>query len=254
MQVAGQAGQERIDQALTRFNPYSTAGAEALERIRAGVAPGGEFAGQFTGDINGYTNDAGFKYRLNQFADTTLNNAAARGLRGGNEVKAIEDYRQESASQEAGAAFDRAKSTFQMNRDNTLNPLTALVTTGERANNSILGGNEYNANLGVDTAQTIGQIGTDTARTAGTLRLGSTTSAEELATRAAEAAAGYRTGAAASGAAGTIGSGNAWADALTNLNKGVDFGGLTRRRPKLGVDPPGLSDPLPTIRTTRRAA
>lgn len=250
---AGRLGQERIDTALTRFDPYSHAGTDALSRLQAGIAPGGEFSGQFTGDINGFTNDAGLKYRLTQGVDQIQNTAAAKGLVGGNTVKALETYRQDQASQEAGAAFQRAQSTFQMNRDNTLNPLTALVGVGERANTSILGGNTNAANMGLDTAQTVGDIGMRTATGAGGFRVGATSDAENLATRAAEAAAGYRTGAAASGAAGIIGSGNAWADALTNVAKSVDFGELTRRRKGLGVEP-GRTDPLPTIRSVRRAA
>lgn len=227
---AGRLGQERIDTSLTRFNPYSAAGSDALTRLQAGIAPGGEFSEQFNGDINGFTNDAGLKYRLTQGVDQIQNTAAAKGLVGGNTVKALETYRQDQASQEAGAAFDRAKSTFQMNRDNAYNPLKDLVGVGERANVNILGGNTTAANMGVDTAEAQSQYGLQTAQQAGNFRLGSAGTAEGLNANAALHAADLRTGAAASGAAGTIGSGNAWADALTGVAQGVDFGDLTRRR------------------------
>lgn len=248
---AGRQGQEQLSGALTRFNPYSQAGADALQRLQAGIAQGGEFSKEFTGDINGFTNDAGLKYRLTQGVDQIQNSAAARGLVGGNTVKALETYRQDQASQEAGNAYDRALKTFQLNRENALNPLTALVGVGERANNSILGGTTTSANLGLDTAQSQSQYGLQTAQQAGNYRLGSAGTAEGIMQAGANHAADLSTGAAASGAAGTIGSGNAWADALSNVVKSVDFGGLTRKKkPGLGVEPSyGDTMRLPTIRS-----
>lgn len=240
---AGRLGGEQLSGAIARFNPYSQAGGDALATLTAGTAPG---AGAFTGNINGYTNDAGFKYRLNQFAETAQNSAAGRGLVGGNTVKAIEDYRQSQGSLEAGAAFERSLRTHQANRDG----LNDLVRVGERANNSILGGTNDMVDLGTDTARTIGGIGMSTATGAGDYRTGGVRAAEGVRMGAESQGADLRTGAAAAGAAGTIGAANAWSDALTGVARGVDFAELMRRRapatrPGLGVEPVSTRTPLP---------
>lgn len=227
---AGRQGQEQLGGALARFNPYSQAGTDALARITAGVAPGGEFGNKYSYTAKDFQGGDALKFLTDQGVQARQNTALSRGSFGGNFAKEIEQFAQGVGSQEYGKDEARARAAFQMNRDNTLNPLQALVAGGERANNSILSGTTTNANLGLDTAQSQSQYGLQTAQQAGNYRLGSAGTSEGMLQNAAIHGADLRTGAAASGAAGTIGSGNAWADALSNLSKSVDFGGLTRRK------------------------
>lgn len=230
VQNAGAEGQQLLTDATNRFNPYSSAGTDALSRLQSGIAPGGEFSAQFEFDPATAMNEKGLQYQQKQAQSALINSGLAGGLIGGNTARALDEQTQAITSTYLNDAYNRAKGAFQMNRDNSLNPLKDLIGVGERANSSILQGSNLNANLGSNTANQLGEIGMDAARTAGTFRTNSTNAAEGMKFGAAQQAADLRTGAAAAGAAGTIGSGNAWADALGNISRSVDFGNLGRRR------------------------
>lgn len=244
IRTAGTAGQQMLTDATGRFNPYSDAGASALQRLQAGIAPGGEFSGQFTGSTDGYRNEAGTQYRIKQAQDALINSGLASGLVGGNTARALDEQTQAIASDEYGKAFDRASKSWQMNRDNALNPLMSLVGVGERANSNILQGSSLGANFGMNTANSLASTGLDTARGVGTFRTGAVNNAEGINMDAARQVADLRTGGAAAGAAGTIGSGNAWADAISNAGRSVDWGGLRTksRGPKMSPARTGSVD------------
>lgn len=252
---AGRIGSEQMAGALQRFNPYSEAGLSALERLQRGIGEGGEFSQQFNGSTDGFRDDAGLAFRIGQGTRAIRSRDASLGLIGGNTAQAINDYAQGQGSDEYDRAYNRSRTTFQTNRENALNPLTALIGTGERANTAILGGNTNLANFGVDNARMVGGIGLETAQGAGDYRTGATRTAEGVRMDAERQGADLRTGAAAAGAAGTIGGANAWSDALSGVARSTDFSSLLRPRPRtparpnLGVEPAYNTDRLP--RTVR---
>jgi len=245
---AGRQGQEAIGGAIRRFDPYAQAGTDALQRLTAGLGQGGEFSSQFTFDPSTAVNEAGLAYQQKQAQSALVNSGLRQGMIGGNTARALDEQTQSITSTYLRDAYDRSRGQFQMNRDNALNPLQGLVQTGLSATNSQLGGTEASAGLGADTARLQGQFGMDTARGAGGFRMGATSEAEALRQRAEQQAADLRTGSAAAGAAGTVGAGNAWADALSGVARSVDLGSFNRRRtsrPGLGVEPAYGREPLP---------
>lgn len=138
---SGEEGRDRILKALEGLGIYEDAGKQSLERILAGLGEGGEFSTKF--DFNGkdFLNDKGVQFRIQQGQKALANSAAAKGLIGGNVVRATEEFAQGVASDEFGKAFDRSQSTFQMNRNNTLNPLLALSAAGQNAVGQRVAGN-----------------------------------------------------------------------------------------------------------------
>jgi len=206
-------GVGRIDDAARGLDPYVSGGRAALDRILAGIAQGGEFAQQFTGQD--FLNEPGLRFRIQQGTQALEGSATARGLFSGDDAKAIQDYGQRQGSDE----FDRAYGRFMGYRQSIMDPLQALAASGQNAV-----GTQINA------AGKASDILTGTARDIGDLRLGATTAAGNFRTRAAGEAAGlradarkgasaYRTDAASAQAGGEIGAANAWTGALNNIAK-----------------------------------
>jgi hypothetical protein len=99
------------------LQPYQEPGLNALARIQAGIAPGGEFARPFTMDQ--FQADPGYAFRLSEGQKALERQAAARGgLISGSALKAASRFGQEMGSQEFQNAFARA----QTERANVLNP------------------------------------------------------------------------------------------------------------------------------------
>jgi hypothetical protein len=121
--------QEQIAQARRTFEeqkgflqPYQEPGLNALARIQAGIAPGGEFARPFTMDQ--FQADPGYAFRLSEGQKALERQAAARGgLISGSALKAASRFGQEMGSQEFQNAFARA----QTERANVLNPLACSL-------------------------------------------------------------------------------------------------------------------------------
>lgn len=204
---AGAQGRELLLKALANLDPYSEAGRQGITTLAQLLSEGGGLRKEFSFAPTDLDADAGFQFQLKKGAEAIERAAAARGtLVSGGTLKGIADYSQGLASTEYGKAFDRARTTFQMNRDNTLGGMLALTGIGERANTSRIGGSETLADLGLRTAGAAGGFRTEGATRAGGFR-----------TDAARGAADYRTGAAASRAAGTVGSANAWQNTLAGL-------------------------------------
>jgi hypothetical protein len=124
--------QEQIAQARRTFGeqreflqPFQSAGLNALSRIQAGIAPGGEFIRPFTMDQ--FQADPGYAFRLSEGQKALERQAAARGgLISGPALKAATRFGQDMGSQEFQNAFARA----QIERANALNPLLAMYGTG----------------------------------------------------------------------------------------------------------------------------
>lgn len=167
--------------------------------------------------------DPSYQFRLQQGQQSLAASAAARGLLGsGQNMKDINDYAQQSASQ----GYQQAFNNYTTNQTNLFNRLSSIAGIGQTATNQ----------AGAAGMQT----GSNMANT----------------TMAGTAASNnYMTGAAAAGAAGTMGSANAISNGinggignymgsqyLNNMNNGNPAGTVTIP----GTPTPGPAQPVPT--------
>jgi len=168
-----------LERQLELQKPFTTAGTTAVNQLSKMTQPGGAATKEFAYapfSYNQYT-DPGTQFRVQQGLNAMNATAAARGgLISGNALKAGQDYGQAQGSQEYGAAFNRylqnyanAQNTFQMNRNNLLDPLKFLTNIGQagasnQAANVGSFGSSQAANItGAANAQAAGQIGSANA-------------------------------------------------------------------------------------------
>jgi hypothetical protein len=93
-----------------------------------------------------FQQDPGYRFRLGEGLKAMSHQAGARGgLISGQTMKGLEDYRQNSASNEYQNAFNR----YQTNRSNQLQPLGNLMSTGQAAaSNQASQAGQYGVNAG----------------------------------------------------------------------------------------------------------
>lgn len=135
------------------LDPYATAGQDVLQRLLQGTQQGGEFYGQPQVDV---LQDPSYEFRLQQGLAGVERSGAARGLAlSGQTLRGLNDYAQNFASQEYGAAYDRA----QQQRQQTLGILASLFGAGTQASGNLaslreaLGTNLANIRTGSAAAQ-----------------------------------------------------------------------------------------------------
>jgi hypothetical protein len=172
-----------LQQQLALQKPYVDVGTTAVNQLSAMTQPGGEATKNFNYapfDYNQNT-DPGTQFRLQQGLNAMNATAAARGgLISGNALKAGQDYGQAAGSQEYANAFNRylsnysnAQNTFQLNRNNLLDPLKFLTNIGQAgasnqaANVGSFGSSQAANTIGAGNAQAAGQIGSANAYTGG---------------------------------------------------------------------------------------
>jgi hypothetical protein len=173
------AQQQALQQQLELQKPFTTAGTTAVNQLSKMTQPGGAATKDFAYapfNYNQYT-DPGTQFRVQQGLNAMNATAAARGgLISGNALKAGQDYGQAQGSQEYGAAFNRylqnyanSQNTFQMNRNNLLDPLKFLTNIGQagasnQAANVGSFGSSQAANItGAANATAAGQVGSANA-------------------------------------------------------------------------------------------
>lgn len=142
--------------------PWRTAGTTAVNQLSAMTQPGGAATKEFSYAPFSYTADPGYAFRMKEGLNAMNATAAARGgLISGNALKAGQVYGQEMGSQEYQNSFNRylsnygnAQNTFQLNRNNLLEPLKFLSGQGQAA----AAGQAANigANAAANTALTTG--------------------------------------------------------------------------------------------------
>jgi hypothetical protein len=129
--------------------PFRAAGVNAINRLGAGLAAGGEFATPFS--KTNFTADPGYAFRLSEGNKALNASAAARGgLISGNALRAAQSYGQELGSQEYQNAFNR----YYAERTNMLNPIQSLAGTGQTTSNALAG---MAGNYGQNASNTIMQ-------------------------------------------------------------------------------------------------
>ena len=127
-------GEQRRQYDLTRadYQPFLTAGTGAVNRLAAGMAPGGEFSRNFT--AADFETDPGYAFRMSEGMKALDRSAASRGgLLSGATLKGVQRYGQDLASQEYQNAYNR----YQTNRTNQLNPLQSLANQGQTTANAL---------------------------------------------------------------------------------------------------------------------
>ena len=141
--TASQIQWDMYDQTRKDLDPYKQAGATSLSQMMGQMTPDGYFNQTYTGqDIY---SDPSYQFRLQQGQDAIQSSAAAKGgLLTGATLKALQNYGQESASQEYSNAYNR----FNADQTNRYNRLSNLVGIGQNAAAQV-------GNAGAQTAQAI---------------------------------------------------------------------------------------------------
>ena len=183
-----------LERQIQISEPWRTAGTTAVNQLSALTQPGGRLTQDFAYSPFSYQADPGYAFRLKEGMNAMNATAAARGgLISGNALKAGQVYGQEMGSQEYQNSFNRylqnyanAQNTFQMNRNNLINPLQFLSSQGQAS--------------AANQAANVGQFGTSQAANI--------------------------TGGANALAAGQIGSANAWNSALGSVGNAAQMGAM----------------------------
>ena len=126
-----------------------------MELLGLGDNTGSARFGQYSRDfgMQDFQQDPGYTFRLGEGLKAMGHRAGARGgLISGQTMKGLEDYRQASASQEYGNAFNR----YQTNRANQLQPLGSLMSSGQAA---AAGQAAQAGQYGVNAGNLMGQAG-----------------------------------------------------------------------------------------------
>lgn len=135
--------QANFEQTREDLMPYKQAGDTSLNQLMGQMTPDGYFNQTYTGqDIY---SDPSYQFRLQQGQDAIQSSAAAQGgLLSGATLKALQNYGQESASQEYSNAYNR----FNADQTNRYNRLSNLVGIGQNAAAQV-------GNAGAQTAQAV---------------------------------------------------------------------------------------------------
>lgn len=166
---ASQIQQENFEQTRKDLMPYKQAGDTSLSQLMGQMGANGYFNQTYTGqDVY---SDPSYQFRLQQGQDAIQSSAAAQGgLLSGATLKALQNYGQESASQEYGNAYNR----FNADQTNRYNRLSNLVGIGQNAA----------AQVGNAGAQTSQAIANNTMQGANALAAGQVASANNWANTA----------------------------------------------------------------------
>jgi hypothetical protein len=170
---------DALNQQIELQKPFTTAGTTAVNQLSAMTQPGGSATKDFAYSPFEYQADPGYAFRMKQGMDAMNATAAARGgLISGNALKAGQTFGQEMGSQEYQNSFSRylqnyanAQNTFQLNRNNLLDPLKFLTNIGQAgasnqaANVGSFGSSQAANTMGAANATAAGQVGSANAYT-----------------------------------------------------------------------------------------
>ena len=159
---SSQIQKDMFEQVRGDLNPYRTAGSDALAQLMGKMQPNGFFNQTYQGqDIY---DDPSYQFRVNQGNNAIQGSAAAQGgVLSGATLKALQNYGQESASQEYQNAYNR----FNADQTNQYNRLSNLVGIGQNAA-------AQTGNAGTQTAQALANntMQGANAKSAGTIAAG----------------------------------------------------------------------------------
>jgi hypothetical protein len=155
--------QQQYEQTRQDLEPWRKAGVNALGKLE-GMADYTPFS------MDTFSQDPGYGFRLAEGRKALASKARARGgLVSGQTLKGMQDYAQESASQEYSNAFNR----YQIERAAKLGPYQSLANVGQTSANQLgqfgaaNAANVGNLMTGGAAAQAAGQVGQANAITGG---------------------------------------------------------------------------------------
>lgn len=201
---------QSVDRQTNLYNPYIKAGTTGLENIESLAGEGGPLSQQFSFNPSDLSSDPGYAFVLKQGNDAIQRAAASKGnLFSGSTLKSLSAYTTGTADTYFNDAFQRAKSTFDTNRQGALSRLNAFQGL---------------AGMGLSgTAGASGAIGDVAARESSNLTNSGDTRAR-LALQGADITGRALTNQGNSAAAGTVGGTNAITGAVQNGSKAIsDF-------------------------------
>lgn len=208
VRTSGTEGRDRILDTLGFNDPYTNAGAKAVDQASALTeAP----VKQFQFDPSTVGMDPGYLFRKQEAEKTQLQNAAAFGnLQSGGFAKAFGDRAAAEASQETDKVYGRQLQTFNTNQTQEqarLSNLNSIMGFGERANDARTAGTGDASRLDFTGQQLGGAFETDAAKTG----------------------AGLTTAAGTAQAVGTVNQSNATTGMLGTLGN-IDWGSIFKKK------------------------
>lgn len=177
VQGAVNSGQQALSNSYntetSNLSPYLSAGQQGISSLASMLQPGGALTQQFTAPTLAQAQATpGYQFQQQQGSQAVQRAAAANGqsLGGGNEA-AIAQYTQGLADTTYNNLYNQQLTTFQTNRNNTLQPLNTLISAGQNASGQL---NQAAQNYGNtsssfglqgagETAQLLNTLGNDKA-------------------------------------------------------------------------------------------
>ena len=225
--------QDVYGQQSSNLNPYLQAGQQGLQQLLAGTGQGGNLTQQFTApSAEDARNQPGYQFALQQGMKALQNSAAASGqLQGGGNLKAITQYAQGLADTNYQNVYNNAFNTFQANRQNNLQNISALTGLGQ------FGTGQYNtaaSQYGQAANQNYLQSGLQQGQNS--FNSGQSQAQNQFRASEYQGNAGMQgaqivgnalTGGANAQAAGVVGGANAWQGALGGLTNAAQYYGLS---------------------------
>lgn len=214
--------QASLEKQLALYLPYIQAGQTATGQLQqlSSATPD-----KFSFNPSDLSNDPGYKFTLQQGQDAIQRSAAAQGgLYSSGTLKSLAGYTTGTANQYFGDAYNRAASTFGLNRQvaldrvSTLQGLAGMGLTGTAGSSSAIG-----TNSGLQSANrtNAGKQIADLGIIGGQGSLQGHEASANLGADAGKTVSSLLAGAGAAQGAGTAGSTNNWLGSLGNLNNSI---------------------------------
>lgn len=160
-----------------KIDPYLAAGQQGLGMLVQALSPGGSLTKQFSFNPSNLQNDPGYQFQLKEGMKALQNSAAATGAGGsGGTAKSLMNFGEGLADTTFNQAYNRALTTFQTNRNNTLGSLMGLTGIGQSALNQSIGvGENYGDNTSANyrtLGSSLASVGMKGAETVGDILMG----------------------------------------------------------------------------------
>lgn len=211
--------------ANAKLDPYAAAGANAINTLNTGLAPGGDFNKVPTlADIQ---IDPGFAFRQQQ-AQLALDRSAS--VRGGNlsgaAIKSAAAYQQNLASQEYQNAFNRFETVTQNRYSNLLGVSDRGQAASGAQGQNLINTSKYAGDIGLQGEQLAGnyRVGGQEYASSANINAANLQGANTI--NAANAAGNFLVGKGQAQASGVVGGSNALVGGLTGAANGIS-GALT---------------------------
>lgn len=213
---------------LELFAPYLAAGSDSLSSLQQLSGAGGPLDKQFSFGAKDLQDDPGYQFTLAEGKKAIERAAAAKGgLFSGATLKSLTGYATGASSTHFNDAFQRAASTFDLNRTNALSRIGSLQNLAQLGYTGTAASGQAVANTEGQKATNLVNQGRGTA---------------DIGLRGSETIGRALTGQGTAQASGTVGQANAWQGAVGGVSRSIqDF--LTQRKAQNSGFKPGYINP-----------